>query len=539
MGVAVLGTSTVVRTKGTVSTVGLTSTAPETPVSTSTTDPEPPDSGAGGGRTRRAWRWLRPHLPFAALVGLGVALRWLFTVAYRPAFWFHGDSGQYIDLAVNRPFAPHPTRPLGYVALVRWLSPTRTLSTVVRVQHVLGLLLAVAVYALLLRRGVSRRVACLATVPLLFDSLVLTAEHYVLADTLYTALLAGAVLVLLWSPRPGYPAVVASGLLVAASWFTKPTALPVAALLALYLLVRRVGWLRLAAYAVAFAIPYGYALHWIDGRPSVYGGQSVTALYGRTAIVADCAHLKLTATERLACPDQPPGRRWDRADAFYWRRPARLDRPDGPAIMTAFAVEVLKQQPLDYLAVVGRETAAHFVPGLYLGPMNECLRERMVPPVRFRDTLKSIDRCPPAQAAEPLTPWPTRPQTAPEATSLTRALHTYGEWGRSNPLVMSLCVLLVLAALVRGRRVAGRTRLDCVLLALAGPGLTVLTVAVGMYEPRYALPALPLAVVAAALAWTGLRNPPQPAAVVVGQQHGLHLGPQPCLGADLPRPQAS
>lgn len=451
------------------------------------------------------------HLPFAVLVGLGVALRWLFMVAYRPAFWFHGDSGQYIDIAVNRPFEPHPNRPLGYVALLRWLSPTHTLTTVVQVQHVLGLLLAVAVYVLLLRRGVSRLVACLATLPLLFDSLVLTMEHYILADTLYMMLLTGAVLVLLWSPRPGYPAVVASGLLVAASWFTKPTALPIAVLLALYLLVRRVGWLRLAAFAVAFAVPYGYALHWIDGRPSVYGGQSATALYGRTAIVADCEHLKLTDAERVACPDQPLGQRWDRADAFYWRRPDRLNRPDSPQIMTDFGIEVLKQQPLDYLAVVGKEAAAHFVPGLYLGPMNECLRERLVPPVRFRDTLKSIDRCPPAQASQPLAPGPTRPETAPEATALTRDLHTYGRWGRTNPLVMSLCVLLVLAALVRGRRVAGRTRLDCLMLALAGPGLTVVTVAVGMYEPRYALPAFPLAVVAAALAWTGLRNPPQPA----------------------------
>jgi hypothetical protein len=47
------------------------------------------------------------------------------------------------------------------------------------------------------------------------------------------------------------------------------------------------------------------------------------------------------------------------------------------------------------------------------------------------------------------------------------------------------------------------------LLLAAGPGLTVLTVAVGMYEPRYAMPALPLAAIAAALAWPALRTAPR------------------------------
>jgi hypothetical protein len=157
---------------------------------------------------------------------------------------------------------------------------------------------------------------------------------------------------------------------------------------------------------------------------------------------------------------------------------------------------------------VAKESAAHFIPGLYLGPMNECLRERVVPPAQFRGPDEVTDRCPPAQADADFYGGPTWPGTAPAATPLTRILHQYGEHTRMVPVVLLIGLVLTLAALFARRRGSGRVRLDLALLTLAGPGLTVLTVAIGMYEPRYALPALPLSAIAAAVAWHGLRIPP-------------------------------
>ncbi|MFV2019194.1 hypothetical protein [Micromonospora sp. LOL_023] len=451
---------------------------------------------------------LRRHLPVVIMLAAGIALRVAYLLAYQPAFWFHGDSGAYL-MMLEQPLQPHPNRPLGYVLLLAALAPTGTLTAVAIAQHLLSLLLAVGLYALLMHRGVVRWLATVAVVPLIFDSLVLTVGHYLLPDLLFMVLFATAVGALLWSPRPGLVAAIVSGALIAAAWVTKPTALPVVLLLALYLVVRRVGWRPVVGYLVAFAVPYAMVLVWVGDRESVYGAQSGTALYGRAAMIADCDRLELTDEERIACPDQALGERWDRADAFFWRRPDRLEdwvyTPEGVQLLTSFSRKVIVQQPGDYLAIVARESAAHFVPGRYLGPMNECLRERLVPPERFRSVRIPVqDNCPPAQASTGYRPEVNDPQVAPPATGLTRALHRYGTWTRGIPVVLSLAVLLTIAALVAGRRVAGWIRLDTVLLVLAGPGLAVFTVAIGMYEPRYALPALPLAAAAAALATQGL-----------------------------------
>ena len=483
---------------------------------------------------------IRRHLGITVLLGLGAALRLLFMIAYQPAFWFHGDSGVYIQMARSG-LEPHPTRPAGYPALLKLLEPTGTHLAVTAVQHLLGLALALAVYLLLHRRGLPRWLCCLAAAPLLFDSLTLTMGHYLLPDLLFTVLFAGAVVLLLGPGRPGYPAVLGSGLLIAAAWITKPTALPVALLLGLYLLTRRVGWRRLVGYALAFTVPYLGMLFWIDDRPSVYGAQSGIALYGRTAIIADCDRLRLTAAERVACPDQPLGQRWDRADAFFWRRPARLNdvyTEAGAQRLVDFAVEVIRQQPLDYLRVVAKESAAHFVPGLYLGPMNECLRERLVPPVEFRGPERVPDRCPPAQGSADFGGGPdlarhrpdghrpdqgTAPVRRDPADGAGRAAgrRTAHAGGAGRPPCDD----------AGAARVSGRVRLDLVLLTLAGPGLTVLTVLVGMYEPRYALPALPLTAIAAALAWHGLTTrPPTTTAGIPGRREPATARARPDAG---------
>jgi len=486
-------------------------------------------------RVEKLARLARHHSAFLVLIALGGLLRALFMLSYKPAFWYFGDSGVYISMAEAKDLVASPTRALGYVVALKILEPTHTFMAVILLQHLAGLVLAATMYAFLQHRGAPRWLSCLAMVPVLFDSLFLTVEHYLLPDMILTFFIGMAVIAVLWRKKPNWLMTGFAGFFLAGAWFTKPTALPVVVLVGLLLIVRWVGWRALVAYAVAFLIPYLLVMNWIGDRQSVYGSQTGIALYGRAAMIADCSRIELTFDEQTLCPT----RHFDRADAYFWTSPPTRRyiayTPEGAKLYTDFSVAVIRQQPGDYLRSVGKESLAHFVPGFRLGPDNDCLRLRWAPPREFRDTQTVPNRCYPAQARGDYQRWAAEPANGPEATAVTRALHSYGQYVRFIPTTLSISLLLVIATLIAGVRifrwrlpgpiVPGRIRLDVVVLLFAGVGLTILTVALGMYEARYAMPALPLASLGAALAIYGLTSgrvrpsePPAPEAKEAGAE---------------------
>lgn len=463
------------------------------------------------------------HLGIIGLLLAGAALRWAAVAAYRPALWYHADSEAYIGLSQHGlPLDQY--RPVGYVLLLKLFRPTGTLEAVVVSQHLLGLAVAVAVYLLLQRRGVSRWLSCLAAAPLIFDSLQVTMEHLVLSETVLTALLAAAVVTLLWPPAPGIVACAASGLLLALAWITKPLALPATAVLLAYLLMRGAGRRRLAAFALAFFLPVLAIRVWVDDRPSPYGSNS-TALYGRAASVADCAQpalaAVLTPAERELCP--APDQRGQRPDWYIWVEgapgyPHRLGTDAYPT-MRSFATKVVATQPVAYLSTVGKEVAAHFVPAVALGPGYACLRERYSLPATARDPRPLGLHCHPELAQAGFGPRPAHWATNPPSTALSRALADYSEAARTSKIVFAAAIGLALAALVRQRGVrprgerprgerpraerprGGRRNVcDAGMLAAVTAALIIPPVLIGMHEPRYAVPAQPIAALAAALA---------------------------------------
>ncbi len=467
-------------------------------------------------RLEKLRRLLRRHSAFLTLIALGAGLRALFMFSYKPAFWYFGDSGVYITMAEAKDLYASPTRALGYVVALKFLEPTHTFMSLILLQHLAGLALAAAMYAFLQHRGAPRWLSCLAIVPVLVDSLILTVEHYLLPDQILTFCIGMAVIIVLWNKKPSWPATGVAGLLLASAWFTKPTALPVVVLVGLLLIVRWVGWRSLVAYSVAFLVPYLLVMNWVGDRQSVYGSQSGIALYGRAAMIADCSRVELTYEEQTLCPT----RHFDRADAYFWTSPPKRRymayTAEGAKLYTDFSLAVIRQQPGDYLRSVGKESLAHLVPGFRLGPDNDCLRLRWAPPDGFRDTQTVPNRCYPAQARGDYQKWAADPRTGPESTAVTSALHTYGQYVRLIPTTLSISLLLVLATLISGLRIfrwrlpgpraPGRIKLDVVVLLFAGLGLTILTVAIGMYEARYAMPALPLACLGVALAIFGLTS---------------------------------
>lgn len=456
-----------------------------------------------------SWAGLRRHWLITSLVGLGALVRLLVMVAYQPAFWYFGDSGQYIHLAhdlgeLNR------YRAIGYSVLLAILEPAGSFAVVAGVQHLAGLGLAVAIYVLLVRRGLPRVVASLATVPVLVDALQVDLEHFVLSETLFTVLLVGAVLALLWRERPGPVACAASGLLLAAAWFTRPIALGVVVLLFGYLALRRMSWRQLASFALAFATPWAAIMLWAGAQPNPYGrGSTGLFLYGRTAIIADCDRLVLSNELRPLCPTTPidPDNA-GRADWYIWNYlPARYrDDPWQDGLLRQFAIEVIKQQPGDYAAVVARESAPYFLPWQHLG--------------RGQDVLNLNWTLPAAMADHPGLPYlarsdydenPADPALAPAGTGLTRALHWYGAYVRTPALLTTAVLLATLASVILALRGAKGTALwrdawDAGALVAVSVALLVAQVALSMYEPRYGLPTLPLFSIAGALAWRALRT---------------------------------
>ena len=103
----------------------------------------------------RAARWraavpaiLRRHWLAAALLAVGLVLRVLTELAYRPAL-FYIDTTRYLYNAEGMD-------PVGYKGPLRAILLVANFNAVAAVQHLLGLAMAVVIYLLLLRRGVPR-----------------------------------------------------------------------------------------------------------------------------------------------------------------------------------------------------------------------------------------------------------------------------------------------------------------------------------------------------------------------------------------------
>src|SRR5207245_2431860 len=113
--------------------------------------------------------------------------------------------------------------------------PFHSLALVAGLQHVLGLGIAVLVYAIVRNYGVPRWAATVATVPVLFDPREVLVEHSIMSDTLATLLMVAAFAVLLGRPSPSVRRSTTAGLLMGASSLVRPIALPLILLIAAYL----------------------------------------------------------------------------------------------------------------------------------------------------------------------------------------------------------------------------------------------------------------------------------------------------------------
>jgi hypothetical protein len=448
---------------------------------------------------------LREHWLFAGLFTAGFVLRAVTFFAYRPALVFT-DSAGYIANSLH--LGPRPLRPFGYPVML-WILPVRWgLEVVPLVQHLMGLGLAVCIYAVLLRLGVSRWLAALATAPVLLDAMQLNLEQQVLSETLFEFLLLGACVLVLWRPRPALVAAAAAGALLAGATLTRSVAMLVIGPLVLTALFRRIAWPRLGVMLAAFALPLLLYAAWFHSSYGIYGlnGLDGHFLYARVAPFAECRGLSMPDYERVLCPTQPVGHRptveqysWSKrlSPIYHLHLPARLRNAKDPWLPRSqvagdFAQRVILHQPVTY----ARTVAADFLRGFSPERTSES-GEVSVGRWKFK-TFYPIYPGGPAVLRR-------YGEVGRVSPALASFLHSYQTVGYTpGPLLGLALVVGLVGALGVGRARRSGLRSACFLFSTAALVVLVTAVAVNQFSWRYQLPQLILLPPAGALGLTAL-----------------------------------
>jgi hypothetical protein len=206
------------------------------------------------------------HPQFSVALAVGAALRLVAMLGYPGALWFAGDSYVYVGAAL-RP-TPDQSKTTGYSLFLRALLPFHSFTLVTGVQHLMGLGIAVMVYVLARRAGVSKLWATAATLPVLLDGFEIEDEHMVMAEALFTFLVVLAMLLILWRSRTSWVTALIAGLLVGYAVIVRTEGLPILVLFPLYLLWcgRRSwrGWLAAVVMAIGCAAPVVAYATWFD-----------------------------------------------------------------------------------------------------------------------------------------------------------------------------------------------------------------------------------------------------------------------------------
>lgn len=327
------------------------------------------------GWTSRAGAFARAHWLFLALLALGAVLRVLVHLAYQPAL-IYWDTYPYMQSMAEG--TPGAVRPFGYSALLLLLPLESGLDVVPAVQHVLGLLMAVALYALLLRLGVRRWLAALAAAPVLLDAFQLNLEQQIMSETLFEVLILAGLVVLLWNRKPGTVAAAAAGLFFAGALLTRPNALLIigpAVLAVFFLRGLRAGVAPAAVLVGAFVAPVVAYTFWFHAYHGVYNITSFEgpSTYARAAVVVDCDSLQMPDYEQVLCPHKPLAQRLPQDDYIWSKDSPRHDVVPPPGmtkdeVAADFATRVIRQQPLRYFGSVAYDFIRGFAPVRTSGP---------------------------------------------------------------------------------------------------------------------------------------------------------------------------
>jgi hypothetical protein len=473
---------------------------------------------------------------FAAALAAGAFLRLLAVIGYPGALWFAGDSYVYLGAALR--LQPNLSKTTGYSLFLKALEPFHSLTLVTGLQHLMGLGIAVMIYALARRSGVSQRWATAATLPVLLDGFVIEDEHMVMAEALFTFLIMLSMLIILWRSRIGWPMALLAGLLAGYAVVVRSEGLPVLVLFPFALLIRGVrqdggwhwrrwrAWLAAATMALGCVAPVAAYAAWFH---SWYGSYTLSRsagfyLWGRVSSFAECSVIKPPADELKICPSGSPSSRRPPGD-YIWHAPqVRHMAGGGPvtaandALLRDFAIRAIAAQPLGYLHAVLDGLALSvewprkadypsagtvYLYYFHLTPWTIPVHTWVRGGDAYSDAVQ-YGHATPSRVVRPV---------AILIDGYQRVFYTYG------PL-FGLILLTGLGGVLRIRRRPGHwpvlawsPRAGSMLPWLTGVALLAFPIAVADFDYRYLLPVLPFASLAAGLAFAPARRPATPAPV--------------------------
>ena len=319
---------------------------------------QPQGGQAQGGLRARAWAGrlralILDNKLFTLVLAAGAVLRLIAVLGYPGALWFAGDS--YVYLGATLRLRPDLSKSTGYSLMLKVLEPFHSLTLVTIVQHLMGLAIGVLLYVLLRRARVPKLVSALATVPVLLNGFQIELEHLIMADTLFMFLLVVAATILLWRPRPSWPAVLIAGLLTgyAVTVWSGGLILPVVFIV--FVIWRRMGWRPLAAIVAGSAIPIVAYAAWFHSSSGTFALTRSEGfyLYGRVSSFAECSKINPPANERFLCLSIPVTKREPPGD-LVWHIPQVKEVPGGPVsvagnkMLRDFAIRAMEAQPVSY-----------------------------------------------------------------------------------------------------------------------------------------------------------------------------------------------
>ena len=334
-----------------------------------------PGWGDGGGFRSLAARTWSGHRLFIIVLIPAVLLRVDAELGYQWQAWFN-DSFEYLSNTIH--FQLDPVRVSGYSIGLKILQPFHSYALITILQHLMGLAVAVMVYALARHRfSTPAWLATLAAVPVLYDGFEIELEHLIMGDVPFLFLLTLATTLLLWDrPGPSLRRCVAVGLLLGIADCVRSIAVPLLPVFAVYMLIRGFGWRKVAATIVACLIPiFGYAAIFdLEHGQFAMENAGGVFLYSRVMTFAECSKMRVPVSELWLCDTTPPAHR-PIAQEYIWAAQSPLDRlppsmfsPEPNSLAKNFAIRAIEAQPLDYARAVFDDTWRVFAWKRYVFP---------------------------------------------------------------------------------------------------------------------------------------------------------------------------